>query len=718
MALKNKYDGRCGGCGNKVAAGAGWLQGPPWVTFCVECWKKYVANTKPTVMVTMASATEFVVSPKGFLDDGAFNAYRSATDAAQGKYVKETKQKLVPADAANKLMQELNAAGFLVEVAPNVVAALQAHLATKKAAMLEVSAHLAKVEAGLNGRVLFPFQRTGVEWLTPRANALLADEMGLGKTAQALCALPYGAPVIIVAPVVAKGVWAAEIKMWRPDYTNVSVLAGKGSFRWPEAGEIVITNYEVLPTELKSSAPTGTVIIADEAHMVKNRKAKRTLCFAAVSEAVRKAGGKCWLLTATPLLNTPPELWQVLAGAGLAEEAFGEFKAFAGMFGYVKHGHGGSWGMPSDKVRGALVKVMLRRHRLDVLPDLPTKIRTDVEVNGLDEATKKLCDEVLQTLEDLGINLEAAIDGSEATKIHGAAFEAISKARAALATAKIPAMLEIVEQYEDACEPLVVFSAHRAPIDVLAKREGWAVITGDTAPEERTEIAKRFQAGELKGIGATIRAGGVSITLTQAHHALFCDLAWTPALNSQAEDRICRIGQDKGVIVKRLIATHKLDRRVMELLTKKQILIEASVEAAAVKEGSGESIVAATLSETVANTEAAIEALELAAFQAKRALRNAAAAPKFEPKFASNPKHGPTTPAEKWAAGGLVTLAGMDPDHAATLNGVGFNKLDGEFGHDLAARIVNGTGLTNAQWGAAINMLKKYHGQIGECPAE
>lgn len=705
----NQYDSKCGKCFAAVPAGEGVLQGPPWVVFCKACWAKMAP--KPTVVVTMASATEFVVSPKGYLEGTLFDAYRKATDAAQGKYLSATKQKVVPAEAASVLMAELASAGFLVEVAPNVVASLQALAAAKKNAAQAVGVHLDKVESMLQGRVLFPFQRTGIEWLAPRTGALLADEMGLGKTAQALCALPFGAPVVIVAPVVAKGVWKAEIKMWRPDYTNVAVLAGKGSFRWPAVGEIVITNYEILTADL-TDAPAGCVVIADEAHMIKNRKAKRTLAFAAVSAAARKAGGATWLLTATPLLNTPPELWQVLMAAGIAEDAFGSFRKFAWMFGRVQ----GGWGKPSsEKVRTALAKVMLRRHRLDVLPDLPTKIRQDMECNGLDKETTKLCDDTLAMLEEMGINWEAAVDESEHTKLSPAAFTQISRARAALATAKIPAMLEVVEQYEDAGEPLVVFSAHRAPIDLLAKRDGWAVITGDTPPDERSEIQKRFQAGELRGIGATIRAGGVAITLTKAHHAIFVDLAWTPALNSQAEDRICRIGQDKGVIVKRLIASHPLDKRVMALLTQKQILIEASVEAAAVKEGSGEAIVAPTLAAVAESVEAAAEVMAKAAAVAKRAALRAAPVEVYAPQFAMPVRRGPESESEKWAAHGLLVLAGNDLDFASTLNGVGFSKTDGDFGHSLAGQLAKG--LTGAQWKAAVAMLKKYRGQIGECPA-
>jgi SNF2 family DNA or RNA helicase len=157
----------------------------------------------------------------------------------------------------------------------------------------------------------------------------------------------------------------------------------------------------------------------------------------------------------------------------------------------------------------------------------------------------------------------------------------MSEVRASLATAKIPALVEIVADIEEADEPIVVFSAHRAPIDHLGTRDGWAAITGDTPATARTEIEARFQRGELRGVAATIQAGGVAITLTRAHRAVFVDQDWTPALNAQAEDRICRIGQDRGVIITRLIADHTLDRRIAEVLASKTAIIDGSVDAAA-----------------------------------------------------------------------------------------------------------------------------------------
>ena len=78
-----------------------------------------------------------------------------------------------------------------------------------------------------------------------------------------------------------------------------------------------------------------------------------------------------------------------------------------------------------------------------------------------------------------------------------------------LAEVRIPAMFEEVESYEESDTSLIVFSAHKAPIQELVKRDGWKIITGDTKPEDRRNIVHTFQNGQLKGIGLTIQAGGV-----------------------------------------------------------------------------------------------------------------------------------------------------------------------------------------------------------------
>jgi SNF2 family DNA or RNA helicase len=224
--------------------------------------------------------------------------------------------------------------------------------------------------------------------------------------------------------------------------------------------------------------------------------------------------------------------------------------------------------------------ILLRRIKAEVLTELPAKTVREIEVNGLSASTKKLCDAAMNALDAAGIDLAEALRLATSTANTQVAFEALSKARAALATAKLDAAIEMVEAFEDANEPVVVFSAHRAPIDVLGTRAGWAVITGETPADKRTEIEEAFQAGKLKGVACTIKAGGVAITLTKACNALFIDEEWTPALNSQAQDRVYRIGQSRGVVITRLVAAHALDRRIAELLAEKTTIIDGAINAA------------------------------------------------------------------------------------------------------------------------------------------
>lgn len=400
---------------------------------------------------------------------------------------------------------------------------------------------------------------------------------------------------LVICPASLKLNWAAEVRRWRPDLTPV-VLSGRGSFRWPDEGEIVIVNYDLLPEgdsysppgkSYKLPVPTpgcpeGVTLVLDEAHYCKSAKAARTAAVKSLAAAVKGAGGRVWLATGTPLVNRPQELWTVLQIAGLAREAFGTWDQFVQAFGGRMGRFGYEWPtVPPTDVAARLRRVMLARTREAVLPQLPTKRRQNIPVNGLDAATLRACDTALAALEAAGFTAEAVAQGVAAAQRTRIPFEALANARALLAAAKVPALLELVEGYEEANEPVLVFSAHLAPLDAVGSRPGWAKITGETPMAERQAIVERFQAGQLKGVAISIRAGGTGITLTRAAHEIFVDLDWTPAANEQAEDRAVRIGQTRGVLVQRLVATHALDERVLAILEQKAELIAHTVGAAA-----------------------------------------------------------------------------------------------------------------------------------------
>jgi len=546
------------------------------------------------------------------------------------------------------------------------------------------------------------------------------------NTIQTIVALPEMAPVLVVCPALVKGVWKRELAKWRPDL-RVTVLAGRGSFRFPEAGEVVITNYDVLPETFEkvhgdhargfageqgftpafeATCPEGLRLVGDEIHMVKSTKAARSIRFRCLSALVRRRGGKTFGLTGTPLLNRAPELWSTLVATGVAQEAFGNYKTFESMCGGSRGHFGVEWGpIPDPELIGKrLERVMVRRLRSEVLPELPTKTYEMIPVEIKSKKAKQI-DLVLGAFDGYVANgISATLLGSASNTGALPEFSEFSKARASLAEEKIPAMMQIVEDYEEQQEPLVVFSAHRAPIDMLSGRDGWAVITGDTSPARRTEIEESFQRGELRGIGATIKAGGVGITLTRSAHVLFVDQDPTPALNAQAEDRICRIGQTRGCVVKVLVADCALDRRIADLLAVKRALIEATVE-------QGRRVVPVEVPEMSEGEWAAL----IRDARREEDEANEQSLQEIQGRRPVNPTHfPPMTDLERWAFAGLRFLSAADPDGARELNGAGFNKVDGAIGHSLAFQTENG--LTPKQWELAIALCRKYRRQIGDAP--
>ncbi len=400
------------------------------------------------------------------------------------------------------------------------------------------------------------------------ANGIIVHNCG--KTIQALAASPPGQAAIVVCPVIAKGVWADEAKKWRPDL-HQELLEGRDSFtEWPASG-ITILNYDILPTGFHLPSWPIT-LIGDEAHALKNPSAKRTKLFRAMAEAVRQAGGRVWLLTGTPLLNKPEELYAICKAAGIAEECFGSYKQYCQLYGATPARFGGlEWGRPSPEVATRLKRGCLRRKRVDVLPELPTKTYRSIRMS-LKKTLARDCDKLL-----------AKFGGPafESFPLQGMPeFEEFSRVRAALAESKIKTLEALLDGFQEEETPAVVFSAHRAPILALKFRTGWSIITGDVEPDVRTALSAHFQTSSVQpGIAGTIQAMGTAVTLTRASNVIFVDRLFTPALNQQAEDRVCRIGQTRGVIVTDILADHPLDARTHEILLQKQALITSTVDA-------------------------------------------------------------------------------------------------------------------------------------------
>jgi len=423
---------------------------------------------------------------------------------------------------------------------------------------------------------LYPYQLEGVHWLRQRQCGLLADDMGLGKTAQALSAAPSRAPLLVLCPGGLRSVWQTELQSWRPDL-RVHVIPTRRLYRQPEPGEAVICSYEMMPAAHSPPAP-GTVVIADEAHKLKTHGTRRNLSALQLFRKTRERRGRVWLLSATPILNKPPELWMMLRLMGAHLECYGSAQNFAKQFGGVRGSLGMLWDGCEKRIQpGALAPVrphILRRTKAQVLPDLPPKsYRTIVVPSPHERSTLRLA------LDELVDETDRIIADFESGYYTPSASMMTARKELAVYKSQHPVFLQTVESFAEAEEPLIVFSVHRDPIMVLGDGKGWGKVIGGQTPTQRTQAVDAFQTHHtVDNLAATIGAAGHGLTLTRAAFALFIDQSFVPADNLQAEDRIVRIGQKRPTVIINLVCDHHVDKRIHQILEAKSRLLAATTD--------------------------------------------------------------------------------------------------------------------------------------------
>ncbi len=612
--IVNKFAKKCQCCGVMVPVGAGFAynNGSRWFTACASkaCHRNLGIEVHQSVTAA-ANVRRLTEDGKIYMsyDREAIPLLRSFPGA---KFNPENLPKDQVYWAVSMKPQDLPR---VLELADQLQLEVPESLREAEAVGTEES-RAAVIRANnlktADGKSLYNFQKDGVKFLALHERAFLADDMGTGKSPTSLVALPDNERVIVICPAVVKYNWRDEIKAWRPNY-KVTICNGKEEtvtkalsegkstkavpFRIPEPGEIIIVNYDILPTYLSPTKPSGkfskkgkeilvadltpdqekalseTILIADEFHLAKNYKSMRSQRVSSLTRICKRV----WALSGTPLMNRPPDLFGVLCAGNM--NPFGSWDSFVRLFNGYKNPYGGyEFGTPSLEVPERMHRIMLRRLKSEVLKDLPPKTYQNIEVDITGELTKTLNTFLGKITGKKDIDYDSLSEELDAEDLPS--FTEFSKIRAMLAESRIPAMLEIVEGYEESGTPLVIFSAHKKPIEALKDREGWKIITGDTGAEDRRNTVHEFQDGKLKGIALTIQAGGVGITLTRATNALFVDLDWTPAMNLQAEDRLVRIGSTGDyVLFMRMSSNHPLDRHIQKLLAYKIELAYRALEA-------------------------------------------------------------------------------------------------------------------------------------------
>jgi len=538
----------------------------------------------------------------------------------------------------------------------------------------------------------FPFQKAGIVYSVDKDNVLIGDEMGLGKTIQALGVINAKLldidKVLIVCPASLKLNWQREAEKWL--IANYSIGIAQ-STDIPDTN-IVIINWDILTRNQERLTAKGfDLAIMDEVHYAKNSKAQRTKAIKAITANMKQRIA----LTGTPIVNRPAELFSILEllQHPLAKNFWHYMKRYANA-----HNNGYGWDFSGasnlDELQENLRStVMVRRLKKDVLTELPPKRRQIIEYEFeeiFDTGWREQVYLEQQAMKQVNADIEEAEiqrDLAEATddqdayqqavarlqKARQVQFTEMARLRHETALAKVPAVVDHVITIMENEQKVVVFAHHHDVINELMdelEEYNPVKLTGEDTAKQRDEAVRQFQEdSDTRVFVGSIQAAGVGLTLTAASTVIFAELDWVPGNMSQAEDRLHRIGQHDSVMVYHIVLDGSLDANLAKTIVAKQEIIDKALD---------------------------IET------------------PEQEPlEIITPPKHPQEDLSEEQISAihqGLKSIAMFDTDRAEKLNMVGFNRIDTDFGNDLAERPT----LTQKQANAAKRMLKKYHRQLGE----
>jgi len=445
---------------------------------------------------------------------------------------------------------------------------------------------------------------------------LLADEPGLGKTAQALLAAQVAGayPLLVVVPNVVKTNWAREAALWTPSKT-VTVIHGDGD-TIDGFADIVVINYEVLDRHVDWIGDhrfRGMVV--DEAHYIKNKKSQRSQHVIEISQRIRQRVTQPLLmaLTGTPLINDIDDfraIWQFL---GWIEERKpgDELMAELEETGLTPADHAFY-----PAARSAVVDLgIVRRRKVDVAADIPARRIADLPVELEGAAGRSITDAERQLAERLVGRYRAALEhrrsGSEVDGIDHVLVRRVAEREVAeggnedtginvfamvrrIGQAKAELAADYAAQLARSAGKVVFFAKHLdvmdAAGDVFERRDiGYTEIRGDQTTTVRQKAIDSFvNDPDVSIIVCSLTAAGVGINLQVASNVVLAELSWTNAEQTQAIDRVHRIGQTEPVTAWRIIAAQTIDAKIAELIDSKAGL------AARALDGSEEEVSAST----------------------------------------------------------------------------------------------------------------------------
>lgn len=437
---------------------------------------------------------------------------------------------------------------------------------------------------------LLKFQKVPLQYWTLQKSLLLADDMGIGKTIQALSVISYYQlyPAIIICPNMVKINWKTEIDNFFVQPPKYLIVDSKkintkniDNIQWNDY-DIIIVNYEMIKKLLPYFKKVDyKIVICDEGHYIKNYKSQRSK--AILSLARKKNIGKM-LLSATPVINYPIELINQLRFLDKLNDFDGREAFISKYCDPVWNGYGWEYGSNNEEDLQVQLRniCMIRRMKVEVLPELPEKIIQNILVTINTDDYKKIARKFLQwtSLSSFDNNNISKLNNEIQNSLYNESMEYLSELRQVVIKAKIPLICDwINDTLNEGVDKLVVFGYHRQPlIDLhnLYKDKSCLVIGGQSDNMDRI---KQFELDpEKKILFISLMIGGLGLNLQFASYMLFIEMFWTPAQMNQAEDRLLRIGQKNAVNIYYMLAENTIDMYVYDVVKNKEKSIKSIMD--------------------------------------------------------------------------------------------------------------------------------------------
>jgi superfamily II DNA or RNA helicase len=421
------------------------------------------------------------------------------------------------------------------------------------------------------------YQQRGVDWLSfvreAGCGAMLADDMGLGKTVQALCAL--ATPALVVAPTSVLHNWENEVRKHRP---GLRTCRFHGPQRRLDPGaDVTLTTYGVLRIDADRLAAErwGTVVL-DEAQRIKNPDSQ------VAAAAFRLDAGFRLTLSGTPVENRLDELWSqfhfinrgLLGGRRHFQQSYAD---------PIARGDDAALRRLRERIR----PFILRRLKRDVAAELPPRtemvLRCELgedERDVYDAIRAATLSSVVEKL-DRGGNVMAALEALLRLR-QAACHGSLVPGRSFERSSKLELLMTTLDTVVADGHKALVFSQWTSLLDLvepLLERAGVDFVRLDGTTRDREGVVRRFQEeDDVPLMLISLKAGGMGLNLTAADHIFLLDPWWNPAVEDQAADRAHRIGQQRPVMIYRLVAIDTVEERILELQQKKRELADLALD--------------------------------------------------------------------------------------------------------------------------------------------